>query len=55
MRYLLDSHILIWVITDSERLPVEAYRIINDPRNEDCNIARFNRKYAGTCRERSSS
>ena len=34
MKYLLDSHILIWALTESEKLPGEAIRIINNPENE---------------------
>lgn len=31
MKYLLDSHILIWALFSDEKLPDAAYRIINDP------------------------
>lgn len=34
MKYLLDSHILIWALFDDEKLPHEAYDLINDPQNE---------------------
>lgn len=34
MKYLLDSHILIWTLFADERLSREAYAIINDPNNE---------------------
>ncbi len=34
MKYLLDSHILIWALFADEKLPHEAYAIINDPENE---------------------
>ena len=34
MRYLLDSHILIWALFDDAKLPEKAFRIINDPNNE---------------------
>lgn len=34
MKYLLDSHVLIWAIFADEKLPHEAYTIINDPKNE---------------------
>ena len=34
MKYLLDSHILIWALFTDEKLPREAYAIINDPENE---------------------
>ena len=34
MRFLLDTSIFIWLITDSPRLREEVYRIIQDPRNE---------------------
>ena len=31
MKYLLDSHILIWALFADEKLPREAYAIINNP------------------------
>ncbi len=31
MKYLLDSHILIWALFADEKLPGEAYTIVNDP------------------------
>lgn len=34
MKYLLDSHILIWALFADEKLPGEAYAIVNDPKNE---------------------
>lgn len=34
MKYLLDSHILIWALFVDEKLPREAYAIINNPENE---------------------
>ena len=34
MRYLLDSHILIWTLFSDDRLPTKARNIINDPDNE---------------------
>ena len=34
MKYLLDSHILIWALFADEKLPREAYAIINNPKNE---------------------
>lgn len=34
MKYLLDSHILIWALFSDEKLSREAYAIINDPQNE---------------------
>lgn len=33
MRYLLDTHILIWSIMADDQLSKEAYRIINDTEN----------------------
>lgn len=34
MKFLLDSHILIWTLFADEKLPREAYMIINNPENE---------------------
>lgn len=34
MRLLLDTHILIWALSDTQRLPAEAERLILDPMNE---------------------
>lgn len=34
MKYLLDSHILIWALFADEKLPYDAYAVINDPQNE---------------------
>lgn len=34
MKYLLDSHILIWALTDYEELPEKVIEIISDERNE---------------------
>lgn len=34
MKYLLDSHILIWALFSEEKLPNVAYQIINNPTNE---------------------
>lgn len=34
MKYLLDSHILIWALFADEKLPHEVYAIINAPENE---------------------
>lgn len=34
MKYLLDSHILIWALFADEKLPHEAYAIINNLENE---------------------
>lgn len=34
MKYLLDSHVLIWVLFQDEKLPSRAYDIINSPNNE---------------------
>lgn len=34
MKVLLDTHIILWALTDSEKLPVEARRIITSSDNE---------------------
>lgn len=34
MRLLLDTHVALWAIADSPRLPAEARRLIADPANE---------------------
>jgi PIN domain nuclease of toxin-antitoxin system len=34
VRLLLDTHIAIWAILDSPRLPARARELIEDPRNE---------------------
>ena len=34
MKYLLDSHILIWALTSDEKMSEETYKIIDDPSNE---------------------
>lgn len=34
MKLLLDTHILIWTIADSERLPEKARKLIINPANE---------------------
>lgn len=34
MKYLLDSHILIWALFSDEKLSDEAFAIINAPENE---------------------
>ena len=34
MRLLLDTHLLLWAVADSERLPPEARSLIEDPRND---------------------
>ena len=34
MRVLLDTHLLLWASARSRRLPKEARRILEDPRNE---------------------
>ena len=34
MRYILDSHLLIWALFDDEKLPAFAYDAINNPANE---------------------
>jgi PIN domain nuclease of toxin-antitoxin system len=33
MNYLLDTHLLIWAATDSDKLPKIATKIISDPEN----------------------
>ncbi|MFN7921544.1 MAG: type II toxin-antitoxin system VapC family toxin [Bryobacteraceae bacterium] len=33
MRFLLDTHILLWWLDDSKALPAEARRLIADPEN----------------------
>ena len=34
MRLLLDTHVLLWTVAFSRRLPTEARRLIEDPENE---------------------
>lgn len=34
MKFLLDTHLLLWAATDSPRLSVEAHAILADPDNE---------------------
>ena len=34
MKLLLDTHIVLWYITDDQRLPVLAREMINNPENE---------------------
>ena len=34
MNILADTHILIWVLLDNERLPVRARSLLSDPENE---------------------
>ncbi len=34
MRYLLDSHILIWALFSDDKLSDTVYQIINNPKNE---------------------
>ena len=34
MRYLLDSHIIIWALISDEKLPAEVYSLINNRKNE---------------------
>ena len=34
MKLLLDTHIVLWYITDDQRLPVIAREMINNPENE---------------------
>ena len=36
MKILLDTHVLIWAITDNKKLSDEAKNIILDPANEIC-------------------
>ena len=31
MKYLLDTHILIWALSDPERLPVAARKVLSEP------------------------
>lgn len=31
MKYLLDTHLLIWALTEDKKLPKAAYDVINDP------------------------
>jgi len=34
MRLLLDTHLLLWAVASSRRLPAEARRLIDDPEND---------------------
>ena len=34
MRYLLDTHLLLWSLYSDRKLPRKAYQIINDPEHE---------------------
>ena len=34
MKYILDSHLLIWALFNDEKLPTFAYEAINNPANE---------------------
>ena len=34
MRLLLDTHLLLWAVGDSKRLPVEARALLEDPGND---------------------
>ena len=34
MKYLLDTHILIWALFSDDKLPKNAFSIINNPENE---------------------
>ena len=34
MRLLLDTHLLLWAVSSSDRLPPEARTLIEDPRND---------------------
>ena len=36
MRYLLDTHILIWSMNDEGKIPGDVLAIINDPDNKIC-------------------
>lgn len=40
MKYLLDTHILIWALFSDEKLSQVAYEIINNPKHKiDCSSA----------------
>lgn len=42
MRVLVDTHLLLWAAARSRRLPKEARRLLEDPRNEvHCSAASF--------------
>ncbi|GHU37970.1 twitching motility protein PilT [Betaproteobacteria bacterium] len=34
MKFLLDTHLLIWAVTEDQRLPVRAFELITDIQNE---------------------
>lgn len=34
MRYLLDTHILFWSLSDEEKIPKDILTVINDPNND---------------------
>ena len=34
MKLLADTHIIIWALLNSERLPDQARRLLSDPENE---------------------
>lgn len=34
MRLLVDTHLLLWAVADSRRLPAEARRLMEDPRHD---------------------
>lgn len=34
MRLLLDTHLLLWAAAGSDRMPLRAYELITDPKNE---------------------
>jgi PIN domain nuclease of toxin-antitoxin system len=34
MKFLLDTHVLLWAAGQPDRLPAAARRLLNDPRNE---------------------
>jgi PIN domain nuclease of toxin-antitoxin system len=34
MRYLLDTHVLIWTLTDTKKLPAKVRSLLEDPNND---------------------
>ena len=36
MKYLLDTHYVIWVPIDDRRINLQARQVLNDPANEFC-------------------
>ena len=34
MDYLLDTHLLLWALADSEKLPKKAFEILMNPKNQ---------------------